>query len=78
MINTTIKINTRKSVIFQKELAFFSSINCNATNPNLTADNPIIKLTASVETSIEVDTKAVVMVKNISTPYVYNKDFFIF
>jgi hypothetical protein len=68
MINTTIKIKTRKSVIFQKELAFFNSINCKATNPNFKADNPIIKLTARVETSIEIETKAVVMVKNISTP----------
>jgi hypothetical protein len=58
------KTNIR--VTFQNELAFFNSINWNATNKNLIAEIPIIKKIRVFEIAFEVEIKAVVIVSKIN------------
>jgi hypothetical protein len=53
-------------VTFQNELAFFNSINWNATNKNLIAEIPIIKKISVFEIAFEVEIKAVVIVSKIN------------
>jgi hypothetical protein len=53
-------------VTFQNELAFFNSINWNATNKNLIAEIPIIKKIRVFEIAFEVEIKAVVIVSKIN------------
>lgn len=60
----TPKTNVR--LTFQNELAFFNSINWNATNKNLIAEIPIIRKIAIFETALEVEIKAVVTVSKIN------------
>ena len=68
---------TKLKLNFQNELALFNSMNWKATNANLTADNPRIRLAAKAENEIEFEIKAVVMVNTINNPYVNTSDFFI-
>jgi len=57
---------TRVRLTFQKELAFFNSINWNATNKNLIAEIPIIRKIAILEITLEVETNAVAAVSKIN------------
>ena len=77
----TSRPKTKPKLNFQKGFAFFNSMNWKATNANLTADNPRIRLAAKaeneIEFEIEFEIKAVVMVNTINNPYVNTSDFFI-
>jgi len=57
---------TRVRLTFQNVLAFFNSINWNATNKNLIAEIPIIRKIAIFEIALEVETKAVAAVNKIN------------
>jgi hypothetical protein len=57
---------TSVRLTFQNELAFFNSINWNATNKNLIAEIPIIRKIAILEIALEVETKAVTAVSKIN------------
>lgn len=57
---------TTTRVTFQNELAFFNSINWNATNKNLIAEIPIIRKIRVFEIAFEVEIKAVVIVSKIN------------
>lgn len=57
---------TSVRLTFQNELAFFNSINWNATNKNLIAEIPIIRKIAILEIALEVATKAVAVVSKIN------------
>lgn len=59
-------IITSATAIFQKELAFFNSINWNATIKNLIAEIPIIRKMAILENALEVETNAVTTVSKIN------------
>ena len=59
---------TSVRLTFQKELAFFNSINWKATNRNLMADNPMIILTTAFEIVVAFEIKAVDMVSKINRP----------
>ena len=66
IIKITINPKVSIKLIFQKELAFFNSINWNATNKNLIAEIPIIRKTAIFEIVLEDETKAVAAVIKIN------------
>lgn len=75
-----IRIKTTKKpsiIVFQKLCAFLSSINENATKPNLTADRIKTKNTPIFE-SIKLETIAAVIVNRTSTSNVYEIVFTIF
>jgi hypothetical protein len=57
---------TSVRLTFQNELAFFNSINWNATNKNFIAEIPIIRKIAILEIALEVETKAVAAVSKIN------------
>ena len=57
---------TSVRLTFQNELAFFNSINWNATNKNLIAEIPIIRKIAILEIALEVETNAVAAVSKIN------------
>lgn len=57
---------TSVRLTFQKEFAFFNSINWNATNKNLIAEIPIIRKIAILEIALEVETNAVAAVSKIN------------
>jgi hypothetical protein len=57
---------TSVRLTFQNELAFFNSINWNATSKNLIAEIPIIRKIAILEIALEVETNAVAAVSKIN------------
>ncbi len=66
-----LKTITPKSAIrltFQKEFAFFKSMNSNETKKNFSTDKPIIKAIANWETNITFEIKAVATVSKINMP----------
>ena len=67
-ISNTINPKTRPKLTFQKELAFFNSINWKATTINLMADIPMIILTTTGGIAVELEINAVVMVNKINNP----------
>ncbi len=64
----TINPKTEIKLPFQKEFAFFNSMNSKETKKNFSTDNPIIKAIANWETTITFETKAVVTVSKINIP----------
>jgi hypothetical protein len=57
---------TSVRLTFQNELAFFNSINWNATSKNLIAEIPIIRKIVILEIALEVETNAVAAVSKIN------------
>ena len=64
----TINPKTEIKLPFQKEFAFFNSMNSKETKRNFNPDNPIIKTIASPETDIVFEIKAVEAVNTINKP----------
>jgi hypothetical protein len=64
----TINPKTEIKLPFQKEFAFFNSMNSKETKKNFSTDNPIIKAIATLETAITFEIKAVVIVNIINKP----------
>lgn len=66
IIKTIINPRVNIKLTFQNELAFFNSINWNATSKNLIAEIPIIRKIAIFDIALEVETKAVAAVSKIN------------
>jgi hypothetical protein len=64
----TISPKSEIKLTFQKEFAFFKSINSNETKKNFSTDNPIIKAIVNWETTMTFEIKAVATVRKINMP----------